>query len=111
MKRFSSLLYGKMQVSELAETISLICIQLSGANPDFIVHTVVAQLSPTLCNPMDCSTPGFPVLHHLPGFAQTMSIESDMLTYQFLVYCKRWLIWQMATSHIPAAPQNWRGSS
>ena len=26
---------------------------------------------PILCNPMDCSTPGFPVLHWLPGFAQT----------------------------------------
>ena len=25
----------------------------------------------TLCNPMDCSTPGFPVLHHLLEFAQT----------------------------------------
>ena len=25
---------------------------------------------PTLCNPMDCSTPGLPVLHHLPKFAQ-----------------------------------------
>ena len=24
-----------------------------------------------LCNPMDCSTSGFPVLHHLPEFAQT----------------------------------------
>ena len=24
-----------------------------------------------LCNPMDCSTPGFPVLHYLPEFAQT----------------------------------------
>ena len=23
------------------------------------------------CNPMDCSTPGFPVLHHLPDFTQT----------------------------------------
>ena len=28
------------------------------------------QSRPTLCNPMDCSTPGFPVLHHLPEFAQ-----------------------------------------
>ena len=26
---------------------------------------------PTLCDPKDCSTPGFPVLHHLPEFAQT----------------------------------------
>ena len=25
----------------------------------------------TLCDPMDCSMPGFPVLHHLPEFAQT----------------------------------------
>ena len=25
----------------------------------------------TLCNPGDCSLPGFPVHHHLPGLAQT----------------------------------------
>ena len=25
----------------------------------------------TLCDPMDCSTPGFPILHHLLKFAQT----------------------------------------
>ena len=31
----------------------------------------IVQLCLTLCNPMDCSTPGFPVLHCLPEFAQT----------------------------------------
>ena len=31
----------------------------------------VAQSCPTLCNPMNCSTPGLPVLHCLPEFAQT----------------------------------------
>ena len=31
----------------------------------------VAQLCPTLCNPMDCSMPGLPVLHQLPEFTQT----------------------------------------
>ena len=31
----------------------------------------VAQSCPTLCDPMDCSTPDFPVLHYLPGFSQT----------------------------------------
>ena len=31
----------------------------------------VAQSCLTLCDPMDCSMPGFPVLHHLPEFAQT----------------------------------------
>ena len=30
----------------------------------------VAQLSWTLCDPMDCSTPGFLVLHCLPEFTQ-----------------------------------------
>ena len=30
----------------------------------------VTQSCPTLCNPMDCSTPGLSVLHHLLKFAQ-----------------------------------------
>ena len=32
---------------------------------------VVQLLFPTLCDPMDCSMPGFPVLNHIPEFAQT----------------------------------------
>ena len=32
----------------------------------FVVHSCL-----TLCKPMDCSTPGFPVLHYLLEFAQT----------------------------------------
>jgi len=35
------------------------------------VWTAVAQSCLTLCNPMDCAMPGFPVLHHLPELAQT----------------------------------------
>ena len=31
----------------------------------------VAQLYPTLCSPVDCSTPACPVLHHHPEIAQT----------------------------------------
>ena len=31
----------------------------------------VTQLCPTLCDPMVCTTPGFPVLHHLPELTQT----------------------------------------
>ena len=31
----------------------------------------VAQLCPTLCDPVDCSTPGLPVYHQLPEFTQT----------------------------------------
>ena len=31
----------------------------------------VAKSHQSFCDPMDCSTPGFPVLHYLPEFAQT----------------------------------------
>ena len=31
----------------------------------------VAQLCPTLCNPMNCSTPGLPVHHQLPESTKT----------------------------------------
>ena len=31
----------------------------------------VAKSFSTLCNPMGCRTPGFPVLHYLPKFTQT----------------------------------------
>ena len=46
----------------------------------------VAQSCPTLFDPMDCSTPGFPVLHQLLEFAQLNSIESVVLSNQ-LVLC------------------------
>ena len=31
----------------------------------------VTQSCPALCDPMDCSTPGFPIHHQLPELAQT----------------------------------------
>ena len=34
-------------------------------------YSSASQLCPTLRNPMDCSIPGFPALHHLPELAQT----------------------------------------
>ena len=40
--------------------------------PVWCLHTgLVTQLCPTLCYPMDCSMPSFPILQHLPEFAQT----------------------------------------
>ena len=32
---------------------------------------LVTKSGPTLCDPVDCSTPGFPALHHLLEFTQT----------------------------------------
>ena len=37
----------------------------------FLQFSSVSQSCPTLCNPMDCSTPGFPVHHQFSGFTQT----------------------------------------
>ena len=39
-----------------------------------------------LCNPMHCSTPGFPVLHQLPELTQTHAIESGMPS-SHLIFC------------------------
>ena len=36
-----------------------------------IQFSSVAQSCPTLCDPMNCSTPGLPVHHQLPEFTQT----------------------------------------
>ena len=36
-----------------------------------VVNCLVVKSYLTLCNPMNCSKPGFPVLHYLPEFAQT----------------------------------------
>ena len=43
----------------------------SAVSPSLHCCYSVAQSCPTLCDPMDCSTPGFPALHCLPEFAQT----------------------------------------
>ena len=40
----------------------------------------VTQSYPTLCDPMDCSTPGLPVHHQLPEFTQThVHLVSDAI--------------------------------
>ena len=38
----------------------------------------VAQSCPTLCDPMNCSTPGLPVHHQLPSSLKLTSIKSVM---------------------------------
>ena len=46
----------------------------------------VTQSCSTLCNPMDYSMPGFPVLHHLRSLFKLMSTESVMLSNHF-IFC------------------------
>ena len=58
----------------------------------------VAQSCPTLCDPMDCSTPGLPVHHQLPEFTQTQSIESVMPSNHLILCCPLLLLLSMFPS-------------
>ena len=51
----------------------------------------VTKLCLILCNPIDCSTPGFPVLHYLPEFVKTLSIELVMPS-NHLIFCCSFLL-------------------
>ena len=58
-----------------------------------VLHTYSGILSsvqfcPTLCNPMDCSTPGFPVHHQLPELAQTQLV----IPSNHLILCRPLLL-------------------
>ena len=53
-------LYKTLGLTKLRSCMNGLCCRCS-----------VTKSCPTLCDPMDSSTPGFPVLHYLPEFAQT----------------------------------------
>ena len=44
-----------------------------------VQFSLVAQSCLTLCDPMDCSTPGLPVHHQLPEFTQTHAQVDDTI--------------------------------
>ena len=46
----------------------------------------VAQSCPTLCDPMNCSTLGLPVHHHLPEFTQT-HLHRSVMPSSHLILC------------------------
>ena len=57
---------------DLKSWLQLFCLLfVRGFCGDRVCCCSVAQSCPTLWNPMDYSTRGFPVLHSLPEFAQT----------------------------------------
>ena len=69
---------GRWLVSFTQTSAPIACISFVDPSPPspLIVNKVgcccsVTKLCPTLCDHMDCSMPGFSVLHYLPEFAQT----------------------------------------
>ena len=51
-----------------------------------IQFSSVTHLCPTLRDPMNCSTPGLPIHHQLPGLLKLTSIELVMLS-SHLILC------------------------
>ena len=72
----------------------------------------VAQLCPTLCDPMNCSTPGLPAHHHLLEFTQTHvhwvsdAIQPSLLNCGVICYAV------IDNKYIPASfPLNYSGAN
>ena len=62
--------------------------RLSSSSSVFLTYCCsVAKLCLTLCDPMNCSTPGFPVLHHLLKLLKLMSTESVMPSNHLILCC------------------------
>ena len=66
-------LAGSVRLSPIVHSQNVYhCVQESLASPfSSVQFSSVAQLCPTLCNPMNCSIPGLPVHHQLLEFTQT----------------------------------------
>ena len=65
-----------MYINYLVKVCSYICMCLYIVSVQF---SSVAQSCPTLCDPMNSSTPGLPVHYQLPEFTQTHTHRVDGL--------------------------------
>ena len=68
--------YPDKDVYSVMKEMSIMCFfwnprVYGNAGRNGLQLSLVAQSCPTLCNPMDCSTPGLPVHHQLSELAQT----------------------------------------
>ena len=56
-----------------------------------IQFSSVAQSCPTVCNPLDCSTPGFPVHHQFPEPTET-HVHELVMSSNHLILCSPLLL-------------------
>ena len=69
----------------------------------FIVAVVQSLSHARLCNPMDCSTPSFPVFHYLPEFAQ---IHVPLMPSNHVILCHPLLLLPPIFPSIRVFPMN-----
>ena len=79
-----------MFISDFGQQFSFFVLSLSGFGTRVI--SLVTQFCPTLCNPMDCSTLGFPVLHISWSLLKLMSIETVMPSNYLVICCPLFLL-------------------
>ena len=68
--KFDSVLFIRWMTLVKSINLSVLSPHLRSRNNNYHFSSF-AQSCPTLCNPMDCSMPGFPVHHQLLKLAQT----------------------------------------
>ena len=71
MIAFQTFFFSELEVGFGADGVQTYYLHCVFWFPSWVQFSSVAQLYLTLCNPMDCSTPGLPVHHQLPEFTQT----------------------------------------
>ena len=91
----------KLNIYYLAHNPAILFIDIYSREIKTYIHTKtciwilcccsVSQSRQSLCDPMDCSMPGFPVYHHLLDLAQTHVIELVMPS-NHLILCHPLLI-------------------
>ena len=82
------LFLGRKVMTNLDSTLkpeTLLCQQKSFQSVQF---SSVTQSCPTLCEPMNCSTPGLPVHHHLPEFTRTRVPIESVMPSSHLILCR-----------------------
>ena len=84
----SELAFSASQLPHLEYSYNKITDEVMNVN--FLCFDSVPQSHLTLCHPMDCSTPGFPVHHQLLELLKLMSIMSVISSNQ-LILCSPFL--------------------
>ena len=80
------MLFGRKPfINKREETIP--CPNLLPCQKDYCCCCSVAKSCTTICGPMDCSIPGFPVLHYVPEFAQIHIHQVSDAIYNHLILC------------------------
>ena len=89
MQQILCINFVSSNISKFIMSFSLfVCLFFLMVSIEFSMYqfSSVAQSDMTLCNPLNCSTPGLPVHHQLPEFTKLMSTELVMPS-SHLIFC------------------------